>query len=89
MNAIELLQERLTAQFPRLKAALDKPSRPRGDWFLVANLGGKNLAVMWNPERGFALSSREKIEYGEAPDEQYPDADSAFLRASELLATIL
>jgi DNA-binding XRE family transcriptional regulator len=87
MNAIELLQDKLTTQFPGLKAALDKPSRPHGDWFLDVELGGKDLVVVWNPERGFALSSREEIEFGEPPDEQYPDADSAFLRASELLAT--
>ncbi|HVG08340.1 MAG TPA: XRE family transcriptional regulator [Thermoanaerobaculia bacterium] len=87
MNPIELLQEKLTAQFPRLKATLDRPGRPQGDWFLDAELGGKNLVAVWNPERGFALSSRAEVEYGEAPDEQYPDADSAFLRASELLAT--
>lgn len=84
MSDIEKLCRELRKRIPGIETQIDEPSRKGGSWFLDLDLAGRRAVVEWWPERGFGVSARERILFGEGSDEIHPDVDAVAERLAEL-----
>jgi DNA-binding XRE family transcriptional regulator len=85
MNDLEKLREEVAERLPGIESQIDRPEREGGSWFLDLNLADRTAVVEWRQEKGFGLSAREDVLYGEGPDEIYPNVETATERVVELL----
>ena len=84
--ALHDLAEALRQRFPEIQVSLDAAVEPAmGTSLLDVLLGNHRVAVEWSRQRGFGLSSRPDLGYGEGPDETFSSAPSAMQRVTELL----
>ena len=85
MNAMQLLVQRIRDRFPVAKLSLDPASNATGSWFLDVELHGLRATVEWRANQGFGISSCPG-NYGEGPEEDVADLDTALDRVFRLLA---
>jgi hypothetical protein len=85
MNQLELVKEKVLATFPTATGMIDAPIDPNNPWFLDFALGSRTVVVVWTPLRGFGISSRQDIGYGEGSDELISDPDAVINRVSDIL----
>ena len=83
--SIRSLHEKLKARFPKAVFELDEPTRVNGAAFLDARLNGHSVTVEWRKKKGFGISSRSDVGYGEGVDEIYTSEEDAFKRVVSLL----
>lgn len=80
------LSDRILARFPDIQTGLDEALHPdRGVSILDLLLGDQRVTVAWSPQRGFGVSSRHDIGFGEGPDEVFESVDDAAPRIVGLL----
>ena len=83
---IEQMEDRLRERLPSLVSSVDRPdNQEAGHWFLDCSLNEHPVIVEWRPGRGFGISARSNIVFGEGPDEVYESLDEAFERVLILL----
>lgn len=74
-------------RLPSAKVTVDAPARASGAWFVDLRFRGHAVVVEYRPNKGFGLSSTGEGGLGEGPDEVFPDAAGAAVRAARLLRT--
>ena len=85
MNPIHELLEIILKTFPTAKVTHD-PAEIEGDSsFLDIQLDDYWLNVEWEPNRGFYLTARNDVVFGEGADEVYLDVSEAVRRVLWLL----
>jgi DNA-binding XRE family transcriptional regulator len=85
-SQVELLALLLGSVLPEARVTLDAPAdRSAGLWHLDTELDGHALTVEWSDRRGFGLMARPDVNYGESPDERFPDLVAALPRIVTLL----
>jgi DNA-binding Xre family transcriptional regulator len=85
MNPVQKLEKVIRKSFPAASCALDAPEKLAGSWFLDIRLADYWLNVEWQQKRGFGLTARNDVVYGEGADEAYPDFGPAVRRVLGLL----
>jgi hypothetical protein len=85
MNPTEELVRIVRKNFPAAEVILDPAERPEGSWFLDVRLDKYWLNVEWQSKRGFLLTARDDVVFGEGADEAYPDLSGAVRRVLWLL----
>ena len=83
--SLHTLKEKLAKRFPTAVLELDEPVRPEGNFLLDVQLGGHSVTVEWRKRRGFGISSRPDLGYGEGVDETYTKEADALQRIISLL----
>lgn len=85
-SPLEDLVARIRERFPAVMATIDEAASPeRGVSHLDLLLGDHCVSVAWSSERGFGLSSRSDIAYGEGPDETHSTIEQTVRRVERLL----
>lgn len=82
---VERLGRLLRRRIPGIAIDVDRPSRPRGDWFIDTKLDDRSFVIEFRPALGFGLSSTPDEGLGEEPDEFFADEPSVVERVAELL----
>jgi predicted XRE-type DNA-binding protein len=85
MNPMEKLQKTVRKCFPKARCTMDRAAAARGSWFLDIRLGDYWMNVEWHAKRGFGLTARTDVVYGEGSDETYPELGAAARRVLWLL----
>ncbi len=85
MTPLAKLAAKLRKALPQAQVTSAEPAEPGGVGFLDVAYGGHVLAVQWQQNWHFGVSSPEGHGYGEKPDETYRTADEAAARMVELL----
>ncbi len=84
-SPLKRLTARIRERFPAVVTTLDEAANPaRGVSHLDLLLGDQQVSVAWSPERGFGISSRSDIAYGEGPDESHGSIEAAARRIERL-----
>jgi DNA-binding XRE family transcriptional regulator len=78
--SLKELQKKLVKRFPNAILDLDESPQGQGGDFLDVRLKDHCVVVEWRKDKGFGISSRSDIGYGEGVDEIYPSADEAYQR---------
>ena len=85
-SPLDVLAHRLRARFPDIQTGLDAALHPdRGISVLDLLLGDQWITVAWSPQRGFGVSSRQDVGFGEGPDEVFESVEDAAQRIVGLL----
>lgn len=85
-SPLDVLAGRLRARFPDAQSTIDEALDARkGVSFLDLLLGDQRVSVAWSPQRGFGISSRPDVAYGEGPDELFESVEDAVQRIVGLL----
>ena len=84
------IAENIKAEFPGIEISVRKAANPTGFDYLNVRCGGIEVAVVWNQDQGFGLSSfDEKADpldgLYSSPDEWYTNAAAVFHRVVSLL----
>jgi DNA-binding transcriptional regulator YiaG len=77
--------KKIHERFPEATVSVDAPEDVHGTWYVDINLKGHAIAVQWMLDRGFGITSKTEIAYGEGADEVYQNADDAYRRLVTLL----
>jgi DNA-binding XRE family transcriptional regulator len=85
MTPLANVAAKLRKVMPQAEVTVAEPAEPGGVGFLDVAHGGNVLAVQWQQDWHFGISSPEVHGYGEKPDETYRTADEAAARIVELL----
>lgn len=85
-NPIERIEQALRSRFPAAEIDLDPAATGTGSWFLDVRLAGHHV-VEWRPDRGFGVTSRPELSYGDGADEYFTDEAAAIARVAYLLET--
>jgi hypothetical protein len=85
MTPLHELELRLRQAFPEARLDVSEPASPGGVGFLDISHRGNALAIQWQKNWHFGVSSLEGSGYGEKPDEVYRTVDKAAARIRELL----
>ena len=85
-SPLQVLSDRIRARFPAVESAIDAAlDAERGVSILDLLLDDQRVTVGWSSQRGFGVSSRNDIEYGEGPDEIFDSVEDAAARIVALL----
>ena len=57
MNQIKLLRNQIATRIPNATFNLDRPTKPRGTWWLDIDLDGHTASVEWRIGKGFGVSA--------------------------------
>jgi hypothetical protein len=85
MTPVAELAARLRTAFPGAQLELSEPVAPGAVGFLDIAHGGNVLAVQWQEQWHFGISSPEGHGYGEKPDEVCGTVEEAFARIVDLV----
>jgi hypothetical protein len=85
MNHMHDLVQIVRKNFSTARAMVDPAECEEGSWFLDVHLEEYWLNVEWDPKRGFLLTARDDVVFGEGADEVYPDLSGAVRRVLWLL----
>ncbi|HYV36919.1 MAG TPA: XRE family transcriptional regulator [Gemmataceae bacterium] len=85
MKPLQKLIKAVRTSFPDAKCELDAAEHPNGSSFLDIHLGDYWLVADWRKQRGFGLTARTNVVYGEGADEVIRGVDSAVARVLWLL----
>lgn len=89
MNGIERLKAELAKRFSKIEMVIDKPSDPKGPWFLdvPGTASSQPIAVEWRDGRGFGVSTPGEEDYGSGPHEVFTTFRAALERITDLIAS--
>ncbi|MBI3270245.1 MAG: helix-turn-helix transcriptional regulator [Planctomycetes bacterium] len=87
MTQIDHLTRRLHAKLPSANVSVDKPLRSRSAWTVDVEHRDRAVTLVWRPYRGFGISLRDDVSYGEGPLEVVSSVDDAVGRTVELLGS--
>jgi hypothetical protein len=85
MTPLSKLADHLQRAMPGVELNLSEPAAPDGVGFLDARHGGNVVAVQWQRDWHFGVSTPDGHGYGEKPHEIYRSAGEAAQRIAELL----
>jgi HTH-type transcriptional regulator/antitoxin HipB len=85
MNDLQALLRAARKSFPKVRGTLDPAETATGSSFLDLRLGDYWVNVEWREGRGFGVTARPDVAYGEGADEVYPDLSAAVRRVLWLL----
>lgn len=71
------------AVLPGNRVALDRPSKPQGEWFIDLVVGRFQTTVAWRPSFGFGIFTAEES-YGDRPNEIFKLPETAARRVQQL-----
>lgn len=83
--SLTTLRKKIAERFPTAVLELDTPLRANGSSFLDVRLQDHSVNVEWRKNRGYGVSSRSDLAYGEGVDETYTSEVEAFRRVLSLL----
>ncbi|MEO8270515.1 MAG: helix-turn-helix transcriptional regulator, partial [Aureliella sp.] len=82
---VESLEKYLAKQLPKANFSLDRPSNPKGIWFLDVSVEVHKVVIQWQDSSGFGVSCASTHGYGEGPDEFYTNIEAVKHRVLSLL----
>ncbi|MEX2186636.1 MAG: helix-turn-helix domain-containing protein [Pirellulales bacterium] len=83
--SLSTLRDKLAKRFPNAVVDLDESPNANASSFLNVRLNDHSVTVEWRQKRGFGVSSRPDIGYGEGVDETYSNEKDAVKRVAGLL----
>ena len=87
MNQIQVLKDRVAAEFPAATIMLDEPVSFEGISYLDVFLNGSHVVIGWKPGNDFGLSKNPSIDYmTHQLDESVSTVDKVVLRLKEIFS---
>src|SRR5260370_33065820 len=85
MNAFEQLETVIKTALPECDIMRDVPDNPKGQHILDMAYRGHEVAVVWEPGKGFGIQADPDALPLEPPHEDYLTPESAAIRVLSLL----
>ena len=83
---IQTLIKNVQIRHPDIKASIDEPLHPEGEYFIDVCYKSKGVVIQWKYDGPFGVSlMRSDSGIGEKPDQLFSDMHEAIKRTLELL----